>query len=243
MKTVPNRGLVLSSAPGRRRTVTMIKSLFRESPFEPLRFHMKTVMECVEFVTPMFEAVRDARYDTLQKLAEKVFKVEHQADIIKDDIRRTIPKRFFLPVYRGDLLGYLKLQDDMADSVEDIAVLLTLKNLALPEPLVEPTFVYLAKVRDVCHKTHGLADYLPTLVEGDMVGPEAEHALSLIADLDKTEWEADRIQYTLSQKLFSIEDEIKATDVLLWFRVFGELGQLANFAEKSGDRLRRMLST
>lgn len=223
--------------------VSLIRDLFRESPFEPLRFQMKTVMECVSFVRPMFEAVRDQRYDDLQKLAEKVFKVEHQADIIKDEIRRTIPKRFFLPVYRGDLLGYVKLQDDMADSVEDIAVLLTIKELVLPPPLVDPTFTYLAKVDDVCRQTHKIADYIPTLVEGDMVGEEAERVLSMIADVDKGEWEADRLQYTLSKKLFALEEEMKATDILLWFRIFGELGQLANFAEKTGDRLRRMLST
>ncbi len=221
----------------------LIRDLFRESPFEPLRFHMKTVMECVAFVRPMFEAVRDRRYDDLQALAKKVFKMEHQADIIKDDIRRTIPKRFFLPVYRGDLLGYLKLQDDMADAAEDVAVLLTIKNLALPQPLVEPTFEYVAKVESVCEQTRGLADYLPTLVEGDMAGSEMEHALSLIADVDKAEWEADRLQYTLSQKLFALEDDMKPTDIMLWFRIFGELGQLANFADKSGDRLRRMLSS
>ena len=86
-------------------------------------------MECVKFVKPMFEAVRDGQYDGLQEIAKQVFKAEHEADIVKDEIRRTIPKRFFLPVYRGDLLGYLKLQDDMADSVEDVAVLLTIKNL------------------------------------------------------------------------------------------------------------------
>ncbi len=221
----------------------MIKDLFRESPFEPLRFHMKTVMECVGFVRPMFEAVRDKRYDQLQEVAKKVFKTEHQADIIKDDIRQTIPKRFFLPVYRGDLLGYLKLQDDMADSVEDLAVLLTLKNLTLPDALVDLTFEYLDKVEDVCRQTRAIADYLPTLVDGDMVGAEAETVLAMIAAVEKAEWEADRLQYTLSQKMFSIEDEMKPSDLLLWFRVFGELGQLANFAEKTGDRLRRMLST
>ena len=191
----------------------------------------------------MFEAVRDSKYDDLQALAKKTFKAEHQADLIKDDIRQTIPKRFFLPVYRGDLLGYVKLQDDMADSVEDIAVLLTIKNLELPEVLVELTFEYVAKVEGVCHKTCEIADFLPTLVDGDMVGDEAERALSMVAEVEKAEWEADRIQYTLSQKLFALEDEMKATDILLWFRVFGELGQLANFAEKTGDRLRRMLST
>lgn len=223
--------------------MSLIKDLFRESPFEPLRYHMKMVMECVSLVRPMFEAVRDRRYEDLQTLAKKIFKAEHQADIIKDDIRQTIPKRFFLPVYRGDLLGSVKLQDDMADSVEDLAVLLTIKNLDLPETLVESTFEYLAKVEDVCRQTRDIADYLPTLVAGDMVGEEAERALSMIAEVEKAEWEADRLQYTLSQKLFALEDEMKGTDILLWFRIFGELGQLANFAEKTGDRLRRMLST
>lgn len=222
--------------------MSLIKDLFKESPFEPLRHHMVTVMECVGFVRPMFEAVRDNRFDDLQDLAKKVFKVEHKADIIKDDIRQTIPKRFFLPVYRGDLLGYLKLQDDMADSAEDIAALLTMKRLPLHAELVDPTFVYIDKVVDVCRQTANIADYLPTLVEGDMVGGEAEHALGLVANVERTEWEADRLQHGLSQKLFALEDQLKPTDIMLWFRIFGELGQLANFAEKTGDRLRRMLS-
>lgn len=200
-------------------------------------------MECVAFLRPMFEAVRDGRFDDLQNLAKKVFKVEHEADIIKDDIRRTIPKRFFLPVYRGDLLGYVKLQDDMADAVEDLAVLLTIKRLELPPPLVDPTFEYLDKVDEVCRRMHEIGDYLPTLVESDLAGTEAEKTLSMIAAVDKAEWEADRLQYRLSQKLFALEDQMKPTDILLWFRIFGELGQLANFADKTGDRLRRMLST
>ncbi len=220
-----------------------IRDLFRESPFEPLRYHMKSVMECVALLQPMFEAVRDENFDELQNIATKVFKVEHEADKIKDDIRRTIPKRFFLPVYRGDLLGYIKLQDDMADSVEDVAYLLTIKNLVLPKPIVDTVFKYVAKVESVCKQTNTITDYLPTLVEGDMVGVEAEHAITLVDNVAHAEWESDRISYQLSQQLFALDDEMKATDIFLWFRIFGELGQLANYAEKTGDRLRRMLST
>ena len=223
--------------------MSMIRDLFKDSPFEPLRFHMKSVMECVMFVRPMFEAVRDVQFDALQDLAKKVFKAEHRADLIKDDIRGTIPKRFFLPVYRGDLLGYVKLQDDMADSVEDLAVLLTIKQLPLPKVLVELTFEYVAKVEQVCQESYELSEYLPTLVEGDMIGTEAENALRMVADVEKREWESDRLQYTLSQNLFALEDDLRATDIFLWFRIFGELGQLANFAEKTADRVRRMLST
>lgn len=204
---------------------------------------MTAVMKCVAYARPLLEAVRDGQYEKLQELAKEVFKAEHKADIIKNEIRQSIPKRFFLPVYRGDLLGYLKLQDDMADSVEDLAVLLTLKDLPLPAPLVQPTFEYLDKVEAVCMETKGIGDYLPTLVEGDMVGKEAEHVLAMIANVEKAEWEADRLQYSLSRALFAHENEIKPADLMLWFRIFGELGQLANFAEKVGDRLRRMLSS
>ena len=77
----------------------------------------------------------------------------------------------------------------------------------------------------------------------DMAGAEADDVLKRVAALDKSEWEADHLQATLSQTLFSLEDELKATDIFLWFKIFGELGQLANSAEKTGDRLRRMLAS
>ncbi len=223
--------------------MTLIKDLFKVSPFEPLRHHMAVVMECVDLVEPMFEAVRNGRYDELDELAKKVFKIEHKADIIKDDIRRIIPKRFFLPVYRGDLLGYLKLQDDMADSVEDIAALLTMKKIVLPQQLTERVTEYVAKIVEVCRRTNAIADYLPTLVEGELMGEEADRVLNMVAEVEHAEYEADRRQHRLSQELFALEDDLKPGDLFLWFKIFGELGQLANFAEKTGDRLRRMLSS
>ena len=96
--------------------VSLIKDLFRESPFEPLRFHMKTVMECVSLVRPMFEALRHGQYDELQTIAKKIYKVEHEADIIKDDIRSTIPKRFFLPDFVNLLGDYSMKSKDEADN-------------------------------------------------------------------------------------------------------------------------------
>jgi len=191
----------------------------------------------------MFDAVRDQDHEKLLEICHEVFKTEHQADEIKNEIRQSIPKRFFLPVYRGDLLGYVKLQDDMADAAEDVAVLLTLKNLTMHPSLVDPIFEYLAKVKLVCEHTYEISDYLPTLIDGDMTGPEAERAVQMVARVEKDEWEADRLQYTLSQKLYAVEDEMKATDVMLWSKVFEEIGQLANFAEKTGERLRRMLAS
>lgn len=220
----------------------LIAELFQQSPFEPLLHHLKKVRECVTLVRPMLEAVRDEEYDLLDELTKRVFKTEHEADMIKDEIRQVIPRSFFLPVYRGDLLGYLKLQDDMADSVEDLAILLTIKQLRMPRPLVTQVFEYVETVLRVCDKHHEMNERLQDLVARGFLADQATGLMDLIRVVEKAEWEADKTQYTLSKALFAMEDELKASDLMLWWRVFLELGQLANHAEKMADRLRRMLS-
>ena len=52
---------------------------------------------------------------------------------------------------------------------------------------------------------------------------------------------ADKAAFGLSQQIFAREDEMKATDIFLWSSVIRELGGLANYADKTAERLRRML--
>ena len=219
-----------------------IEELFNTSPFEPLLHHLQKVRQCTDLVRPMLEAVRDGAYDKLETITEQVFKTEHQADIIKDEIRQVIPRNFFLPVYRGDLLGYLKLQDNMADSVEDVAFLLTLKKLKLPEKLSEELFSFVDSVLRVCEKAYEMNTHIRDLVARGFHVDQAEGVLEMIRGVEKAEWEADKAQYAMSKSLFALEDDIKPADLMLWWRVFLELGHLANHAEKTADRLRRMLS-
>jgi hypothetical protein len=222
--------------------MTSIEEMFQASPFEPLLHHMKKVRECGALVRPMFEAVRDEAYDRLHELINRVFKTEHEADIIKDEIRQVIPRSFFLPVYRGDLLGYLKLQDDMADSVEDLAILLTIKKLKMPEKLADEIIAYVDTALRACDKAYETNQHLRDLVAEGFRADRAAGVMEMIRAVERAEWEADKAQYALSQSLFALEDEIKPTDLMLWWRVFLELGQMANHAEKTADRLRRMLS-
>ena len=222
--------------------MSKIAELFRQSPFGPLRHHMDKVMECISHVEPMFERVRNDDREGLEALAKIIFKIEHQADIIKDEIRQTIPKSFFLPVYRGDLLGYLAVQDNMADSVEDLAFMLTIKRLRMPAVLVGQVFEYVEKILWTCEKANDVSKELTVLVDNGFGGEAIERTLKMVATTEKAEWEADRKQYELSKALFALEKELLATDIFLWFRVFGLLGELANHAEKAADRVRRMLA-
>ena len=215
---------------------------FETAPFEPLNEHMNKVKECVALVMPMFDCVFKGDHEALRLLTEQVFKAEHEADRIKDDIRHRIPRSFALPIFRGDLLAYLKLQDAIADSVEDIAVILTLKQLTLPASLADDTRAFVRQTLVVCEELCKATDRLKDLAERDFGTQRCERLLDMLASAEHAEWEADKLQYRLAQKLFALDDEMKPTDIFLWSGVFRELGVLANYADKTAERLRRMLN-
>ena len=155
---------------------------------------------------------------------------------------RAIPKAFALPVFRGDLLAYLHVQDDLADTAEDLAVQLTIKKLKLPEPLADDALEYVRQVLKVCEKLYEATGRLKELAEADFGGEPAEHVLEIVRQAEHEEWVADKMQYKLAQRLFALEDALKPTDIFLWSAIFQNLGALANHADKTAERLRRMLA-
>lgn len=212
------------------------------SPFVPFAEHMSKVRACVDLVVPMFVCIQGRDFAKLKTLAEQVFRSEHEADTIKREIRQSIPTTFPLPVYRGDLLAYLHIQDDVADSVEDIAVMITIKDLAMPEALAEDIFGYVRQVVEVCEFLFQATDKLQTQTESDFTGPGGDEVMQIIDQAEHAEWKADKAQYQLAKKLFALEDQLKPTDIFLWSGIMRELGTLANNADKTGERLRRMLA-
>lgn len=212
-----------------------------QSPFVPLAEHMTQVRACVDLVIPMFACVQANDWDELQTLAEQVFHSEHEADKIKRQIRDSIPTAFSLPVYRGDLLAFLHIQDDIADSVEDVAVLLTIKRLQMPEAIAGDILEYVRQVVGVCEFLFKATDRLKDLNESDFLGEPVQQVMEVIDQAEHAEWKADKAQYQLAKALFALDDVVKPTEIFLWSAVMQELGTLANNADKTGERLRRML--
>jgi predicted phosphate transport protein (TIGR00153 family) len=216
---------------------------FAESPFGPLCEHMEKVKECVALVAPMFESLLAGNWSELEERSQLIFRIEHEADKIKNKIREVMPRAFSLPVFRGDLLAYLKLQDAMADTAEDIGVVLTLKRLSMPSEMVEGLRSYVAKVVEVCEILFRCTDQLADLRESDLGGSRVREIMELVAQAEHAEWESDKEEYSLSKRLFALDDSaMHPTDIYLWSKVFMELGKLANHADKTAERLRRMIS-
>ena len=219
-----------------------ILSMFSKSPFKPLGSHMDKVRACVDQIDPLFKALRREDYGEVGKISELIVKLEHEADIIKDDIRTHMRQTVFLPVDKKDFMHLLSAQDDIADSVEDLAVLLRIKNLNVPETIKASLDELVEHVIKTACAGCDLILELEALLESSFGGAEAEKVEKATQVLGTLEWEADRKQFQLAQKLFSLESQINAPDLLLWNEVIKKLGAVADKTEQIGKTLRIFLS-
>ena len=219
-----------------------IFSMFAKSPFKPLVSHIDLVQECVNQIIPLFEFLQARDYQKVEETSKRIEKLEHKADKIKDDIRSHLPQSIFLPVDKRDFMRLLSAQDDIADAVEDLAVLLRIKNLEIPgalnESLMDLAHHVVGAASEACRMIRELED----LLEASFGGAEAEKVEKMAQNLGAAEWEADKKQFLLAQQLFSLGDQLSAADLLLMNEVVKKLGGVADEAEKIGKTLRIFLA-
>lgn len=221
--------------------MSIISKLIGKSPFEPLYQHMVRVKECVDLVHPLMDSLLSGDREKVKDYAKKIFKAEHEADQMKKEIRNNLPKSLFLPVARGDILSFLKEQDSIADSAEDLAVLLLLRETPVPEELKPELTTLVEKVLSTYEMAMMVSSEIKTLAETSFGGVEAQKVMDLIEQVKLREWEADKAQMKAAQKMFSLEKSLDPVSVVMWMQIFKELGSLANHSENTGDRLRMML--
>jgi uncharacterized protein len=219
-----------------------IFNLFAKSPFGPTQKHLKKAIECAQQLRPLFEAVCDANDDEMQQVVERIDRLEHETDEIKNEIRNHLPKSLFLPVDRRDLLELIHMQDSIADSTQEVAGILTLKPLRLPDDLKPDVMSFIDEILSTCDLASKIGSELDELTEATFGGPEAEKVLKMIEQLDDYENKSEMLERRLSRRLFALEAQMKPIDVMLWYQVFFTAGQVANYAERMGNRLRLLIA-
>ncbi len=216
--------------------------MFAKSPFKPLVSHIEKVKQCVDQVHPLFESLKNQDRDKTLEIAKRITKLEFEADVIKDSIRNQLPQTMFLPVDKRDFMHLLSAQDDIADKVEDLGVLVQIKNLEMPEAIREPLSELVDHVVGSAHRGCDMILELDDLLEASFEGAMADKLVKTAQTLATDEWEADKKQLKLAQALFSLEDPLSAADLLLWNEMSKKLGGVADKTELIGKILRIFIS-
>lgn len=218
-----------------------ILRLFGRSPFAPLQAHMETVSACVHQLPELFAALEKNDQVALEKVVESISRVEHEADIIKNNIRNHLPKSLYLPIERSGLLEILSLQDQIADKAEDIAVLTILKKTEMFPLFKEEFQLFLTKNIEAFDEVYKIIKELTELVESSFGGIEAEKVRAMVEDVSFKEHEVDVIQRKLLIHLFNAENEMSYTTFYQWQRICENLAAVSNLSETLAYRVRMTL--
>ncbi|UCE99162.1 MAG: TIGR00153 family protein [Planctomycetota bacterium] len=221
--------------------MSVLEKFFAPSPFVGLQEHAKKVHECVELLRPLTNALLAEESDKLEELHNQMSKTEHEADLIKTELRDRISKMYFLSVGRLELSEFLAYQDDVADSAEDFAVVLLLRKTKLPEELKADFTAFVEQVITVSEHLMELTNKLSTVAEAAFSGEEAEEMLKAITRIGEEEWQADRLERKFARHLYSIEDKLDPVTIMFLDKYCETLGRISNNAEKTAKYLRLII--
>jgi predicted phosphate transport protein (TIGR00153 family) len=221
--------------------MSLIQDLFGRSPVRPMQQHMATAVNCAREIMPLFEAMAAGEIAKIPALRARVDDLEHEADRIKNEIRGHLPKRLFMAFERRDMLEILHSQDSIADTAQDIAELVDQRSMALAAVLRDSTLELVRRSIAACEQAERIVNELDELVETGFRGREVSRVEQMIDELNRLESDSDDLQDRAIRQLFAAEAELGVA-TFFWWELLGWVADLADHAEKVGNRLRLLIA-
>jgi predicted phosphate transport protein (TIGR00153 family) len=222
--------------------MSWIQNLFRASPVKPMQEHMRASLACAAKVTELFEAMASGDREAIARVRGEIDSLEHEADRIKNEIRAHLPGRLLLAMERRDMLEILNAQDDIADTAQDIAGLADQRGMGMPDGLREPMGRLVERVLAACEQASRVIGELDELVELGFRGKEVARVEEMIDSLGRIESETDHLAETATRKVFELEAEL-GVGTVYWWHLIGWVADLADAAERVGNRLRLIIAS
>ena len=114
--------------------------------------------------------------------------------------------------------------------------------MRLPENMRELFLQYTQRCVAAVKQALEVINELDELVETGFRGMEVEHVEEMLKELSRIEHETDEFQIELRNILFTLEDSLRATDVMFTYRLIEWTGRVADDAQRVGSRLQLMLA-
>lgn len=217
-------------------------NLFGPSPIKPIEQHMRKVYQCAKQLHAFFEAILIQDWENATALNTKIAALEKEADIMKRELRLRLPTSLFLPVARTDLLELLNSQDRIANRCQDIAGLIISRKMRIPQTLADVLIPFLDCCLDAAKQACQAINELDELLESGFQGNEVYIVESMIKKLDEIEHISDEKLADIRQRIFEIEKDMPAIEVMFLYKLVQWIGEIADHAQLVGGRLQILIA-
>ncbi|HID93280.1 MAG TPA: TIGR00153 family protein [bacterium (Candidatus Stahlbacteria)] len=212
----------------------------RRSPFDGLLEHANKVIECIKVLKEAVEYYCEGKYERAEELAKKVSTIEHEADIIKGNIRAHLPRDILMPVDKSEFQMLLREQDGILDFAEDVVIWMNMRKTRIPEEIKDSFLDHLYKVIECVEALEQVILHVKELVSAALSRNLRNRTKDAIKNVHAKEWEADAIERSVAKKIFDLN--LDATSTFHLLKIVDLIGNIANRAENAGDRIRVMIA-
>lgn len=219
-----------------------IAGLFGKSPIRPLQEHMYCVYKGVKHLIMLVEGMNNDDEQQITAAHQAIVESEHLADDMKKDLRHNLPRGFFMPVDRRDLLDVLWMQDQIINQAKDIAGMVVGRKMRLHDSMRTLFQQYTERCVSAVKQALQVINELDELVETGFRGIEVETVEEMLKELSRIERQTDECQVELRKILFTLEDALRPTDVMFTYRLIEWMGRVADDSQRVGSRLQLMLA-
>jgi len=203
-----------------------------------LQRHAEKVCATVEELVREVEDYLEGR--EAGERSERVSELEHEADLLKFQLRSTLPRSdSFMPVARSDLLDFLWQQDNIADDAQDAAGLLPLLRVELSPEMVAAWREFLEVLRAGIAVYRQMAQGLKGLLERGFREEEIKRLLGLLSEINVLEHRADVIERRAIAMVYE-QEELDGFAKYHLIQVLLKLGGILDHMENAGGRIRIM---
>jgi predicted phosphate transport protein (TIGR00153 family) len=178
----------------------------------------------------------------VEQVQQVMASLEDEADKLKKSVRQHLPKSLFLPVPRSDLLDLLSVQDKVANRAKDIAGLMLGREMVIPPSLQPLMRAFVQRTVDASAQALKAMNELDELLETGFGGREALLVESMVTELEQIERDTDTMQIEVRRALFKLEKDLPPVDVMFLYQIIEWIGDVADRAERVGNRLEQLLA-
>ena len=214
----------------------------RKSPFGQLLDHMEKVRECIDILGDGLTSYYKGDYKGFSELAENVSKIEHEADIIKRNLRNHLPSSLFMPVDKGKFMWALREQDAILDHAENLADMLDMRHTKIPKKLQDVFIEHAKLVMKTVEAMQDAVGNIRDLVETSFVKREREQTKQFIYKVHEYEWKADQKKLEMTKGIYKLEKKLDPMDVYHLLKIADWVDDIADHAENVSDWLRAMIA-
>jgi len=214
----------------------------RKSPFGQLFEHMEKVKECTEILGDGLIKYYKGDYKEFSGVAKKVSELEHEADVIKRNLRNHLPTSLFMPVDKGKFMWALREQDKILDHAENLVKMLDMRHTKIPKELQEVFISHLKLVMKTVDAMQDAVGNIRDLVETSFVKREREQTKKYIYKVHELEWKADQKKYEMTRGIYNLEKKLDPMDVYHLLKIADWVDDIADHAENVADWIRAMIA-